>query len=339
MVQGLQRGPSSILDPKSPILAFLLRLCATGVFALKWRGNNSSHSRRLHLLAKSVSSGIFVLMISFVYQIRAPMLAAMLFWLASSISSPAVAEPAALTSGQIMQKAIQRAESRQDLSNNVGSKYLYTKRTVTEELNPSGRLKDRKERLYEVLVDAGISYLKLLQINGQNPPAAELRKTEAREAAERQKLTDAKPGAKGDGRENFLTAELVDKYKFILLGDKTLNGRLCHVLRFEPRGNLPVRKLTDRFLNQISGALWVDAEEFEIARFEVHLNSEITLWGGLVATLKQCDFSLERTRLPDGVWLDSFSHGLFEGRKLLEPVLIRTRSESSNFRPVALALH
>ena len=161
-----------------------------------------------------------------------------------------------------------------------------------------------------------------------------MKKTEAREAAERQRLMDAKPGAKGDERESVLTADLVNKYRFTLLDNKPLNGRDCYRLKFEPRGNLPVHKLTDRFLNQISGAVWVDTREFEVARFELHLDSEIALWGGLIATLKQCNFSLERTRLPDGVWLDSFSHGLFEGRKLLEPLLIRTRSESNNFHHI-----
>ena len=77
----------------------------------------------------------------------APLLAALL-WLASSVSGPAVAEPAVLTADQIMQHVIQRAESRYLLSNRTCSKYLYTKHTVTEELNPSGRLKDRRERLY-----------------------------------------------------------------------------------------------------------------------------------------------------------------------------------------------
>ncbi len=272
-----------------------------------------------------------VLMTGLMYFGGAPLLAALL-WLASSVSSPAVAKPAALTADQIMRNVIQRSESRNLLSNSSCSKYLYTKHTVTEELNSSGRLKDRRERLCdEVHVESGVSNLKLLQINGKTPPPAELKKTEAREAAERQRLMDAKPGAKGDERESVLTAELVNKYRFTLLDIKPLNGRDCYRLKFEPRGNLPVRKLTDRFLNQISGAVWVDAGEFEIARFEIHLNSEITLWGGLIATLKQCNFSLERTRLPDGVWLDSFSHGVFEGRNLLEPLLIRTRSESNNF--------
>ena len=89
--------------------------------------------------------------------------------------------------------------------------YTYTKHTVTEDMDLRGRIRTRKEKLYEVSVESGFSYLKLLQLNGQNLSTDELKKQEDHEVAERQKMTDAKSGAKGDERENFLTAELALK--------------------------------------------------------------------------------------------------------------------------------
>ena len=241
-----------------------------------------------------------------------------------------------LSPDEIMSKAVERAESA--TSRESRPNYLYTKRTVTEDLDLQGRVKDRKEKLYTVSVEAGLSYLKLLQFNGQNLSAAELKKQEEREAAERQKMLDAKPGKKGDERENFLTAELVQKYNFSLIGEREINGRMAYLLSFDPKSNLPVKKLTDRFANQMAGMVWIDTEDFEIARAEVHLKAEVALWGGMVGTLRHCRFTLERARMPDGVWFNSDSHGIFEGRKLLEPMLIRTRSESSNFRRASLAM-
>lgn len=243
---------------------------------------------------------------------------------------------AALSADQIIQKAVERAESPETRQGRPD--YRYTKRTVTEELDSKGRLKDTKEKTYEVVVEQGLSYLKLLAVNGQMLSGAEARKQNDKEIAERQKISDGKPGQKGDERENFLTAELVQKYKFTLVGDKMINGRKAYLLSFQPRSaDLPIRKLTDRVLNQVAGTVWVDAEEFEISRVEAHLNSEVAMWGGLIGTLRQCDYTLERTRLADGSWFNSFSHGRFEGRKLLEPMMIRTRSQSSNFRRVDLA--
>jgi len=54
----------------------------------------------------------------------------------------------------------------------------------------------------------------------------------------------------------------------------------------------------------------------------------------LIGTLRQCNYTLERIRLADGSWFNNLSRGYFEGRKLIEPMVIRTRSEAGNFRRV-----
>ncbi len=244
--------------------------------------------------------------------------------------------PTTLTGDEIMRRAAARAELSVNSSNRPN--YEYHKHTVTEELDRKGRLKEHKEKLYDVEVRAGLSALSLVQVNGQPLPPAELKKQQERDAAERAKLVDAKPGQKGDNRENFLTAELVAKYKFTLVEQKMVKNRLTYVISFEPKSaNLPIKSVTDRFVNHLAGTVWVDAEEFEIARADLHLQNEIELWGGIIGTLRRCDFSLLRIRLPDGVWFNSFSHGIFEGRKLLEPMMIKTMSESTDFHRLALA--
>lgn len=236
-----------------------------------------------------------------------------------------------------MAKAVERAEAVRSHDSHLP--YLYTKHTVTEDLDMRGHVKDRKEKLYQVSVESGLSYLKLLQLNGQSLSASESKKQEEHEAAERQKMTDGKFVSKGgDLREDFLTAELVAKYNFSLADQKTINGRTAYELVFIPKPGLTIKKFTDRFANQIAGTVWIDAEDFEISRAEIHLQGEVTLWGGMIGALKHCRYTIERTRMPDGIWFSSLSHGIFEGRKLMEPLLIRTRSESSNFHHASLAL-
>lgn len=246
---------------------------------------------------------------------------------------PSHAATAPLSAEQIVQKAVERSAS----VNKVHARpdYFYDKQTFREDFDGDGILKERTEKRYEVTVQSGLSYLKLTQVNGRVLPPAEQKKQNEREIAERQKMTDGKPGQKGDERENFLTADLVSRYQFTLLDQKNVNGRNTYLLSFKPRsGELPNHKLTDRFLNQIAGKVWIDAADFEIAHAELHLRGEVTLWGGLIGTLRQCSYTLERTRLADGSWFNASSHGYFEGRKLLSPMAIRTRSESNNFRRV-----
>lgn len=241
------------------------------------------------------------------------------------------AAPAPLSADQIVQKAVERSKSVNKL--HARPDYFYNKHTVREDFDGGGVLKERTEKQYDVTVESGLSFLKLTAVNGQVLSPSEQKKQNDREIAERQKMTDAKPGQKGDERENFLTADLVGRYQFTVVEQKMLNGRNTYVLSFKPKsGELPNHKLTDRFLNQIVGKVWIDAADFEIARAELHLQAEVTLWGGLIGTLHECSYTLERTRLADGSWFNHFSHGYFEGRKLLATMAIRTRSDSDNFR-------
>ncbi len=254
---------------------------------------------------------------------------------ASSQAAPAATATRTLSADDIMQRAVERAESPACSSDRPD--YQYRKHTISEEVDKKGKLKEHKEKLYDVLVRSGLSSLTLVQINGQDLSPAELKKQQEHDAAERAKLADTKPDKRGDNRENFLNAELVGKYNFKLVEQQQLKGRPTYMLTFEPKSNLPIKHLTDRFVNHIAGTVWIDAQDFEIAKADLHLQAEVQLWGGIIGTLRRCDFSLQRVRLPDGVWFNSFSHGVFEGRKLLEPLLIKTMSESSDFRRITLA--
>lgn len=233
-----------------------------------------------------------------------------------------------LSADEIVEKALKRAESVKNLE----YKYSYTKLTVTEELDAKGKLRERREKTYEVTFDSGETSLKLIKVSGRNLSPEQLEKQNERENAERRKLMPTKSG-KGDSRENFLNREVIEKYRFTLIRKTILNDRPAYELSFQPRSqNLPVNKLSDRLLNRFAGTVWVDAEEFELARADIHLQSAVSLWGGLIGSMKTCAFTLERIRHPDGVWFNSITSGWIEGRKLLDDMRIKTKSESTNFR-------
>ena len=97
-----------------------------------------------------------------------------------------------------------------------------------------------------------------------------------------------------------------------------------------------MRRLADRLLNRISGTLWIDAEEFELARADLVLRSEVNLFGGIAGSLRKLAYSMVRTRVAEGVWIGTLTSGDFEGRKLLDSMRIKTRSRAENFRPLAI---
>src|SRR6185437_7131422 len=120
--------------------------------------------------------------------------------------------------------------------------------------------------------------------------------------------------ANGDGQqENFLTPELAQRFDFKLIGQTNLHGRKTYQIAFQPKSPaLPEHRLVDRLLNQISGTLWIDAQEFEVARADISLRSEVNILGGIAGSLKKLNYTLERTRIADGVWFSTLSSGDFQ---------------------------
>ena len=233
----------------------------------------------------------------------------------------------------VIQKAVARGQKDQQ---EPVAEFKYRKLTVTEQLDGAGKVKERREKVYEVFYRDGQSHATLLAVNGHVPSEEDLKQQSDNEMNAGKLLGQSKP-VKGDNRDNFLTPELVARFDFKMIGQTNLNGRATYQISFAPKSpELPVHRLVDRLLNQISGTLWIDAQEFEVARADVSLRSEVNLLGGVIGSLKKLTYTLERTRVADGVWFSTLSSGDFQGRKLLDPTHIKTKSQSINFRRVAM---
>ncbi len=246
---------------------------------------------------------------------------------------PILRAEASLSADQVIAKAVARAQKGQDKAGLPG--YTYTKVTLTEEFDATGNVKERKEKVFQVFFESGATRLKLIEVNGRAPGEAELKKQAENEKQVQKMVGENK--SQSENRDNPLTPELVARFDFKLLGEIEINGRRAYQIAFQPKTPEPaVHHIVDRLLNRVSGKVCIDAEEFEIARAEVFLGSEVNLLGGVVGSLKKLAYTMTRTRIGDGIWFNTFSSGDFEGRKLLDSTRIKTKSQSINFRPLRL---
>jgi hypothetical protein len=233
---------------------------------------------------------------------------------------------------ELVKKAVARAAQAQAKSTQPA--YTYTKLTVTEELDAAGNVKEREQKVYNVVFQSGSSYLKLIEVNGHAPAEAD-RKKQTEKELNLTKLTGDRKAAKTSQTDNILTPELVARYDFTVIGQEAINGRQAYKLKFRPKSpELPVHHIVDRLLNRITGTIWIDSEEYEVARANIFLGQEINLLGGVIGSLKHLAYTVTRTRMSDGLWFNTSSSGDFEGRKLLDSTRIKTKSQSTNFRPV-----
>jgi|ERR1041385_722384 hypothetical protein len=248
----------------------------------------------------------------------------------SSSWSCLAGEPTAPTADEVIHKAVARAQLAQS---RPGQKdFTYTKVSVTEELDSHGKVKERKEKVYQVYFQKGATYAKLVEMNGRALGQADARAQAESDAASKQVLGDAK---QIKSEKSFLTPEVAARFDFKLVGQQVINDRQAYQISFAPKNPEPaVHGILDRLMNRISGTVWIDAQEFEIARADLQLGSEVTLLGGVAGSLKKLAYTMTRTRVGDGIWLNTSSSGDFEGRKLIDAMRIKTRSHTIGFRPL-----
>ncbi len=260
----------------------------------------------------------------------APVLLA--FWSTCWAGEPVPLKPV-LSGTEIIKRAVQRAEARESADSLNG--FAYTKKTLTEKFDSSGKLKERKEKVYAVAFRDGKVMARLLQVNGHAPPEDEMKEQAENESAFRKLLGQPKSG-KLVSRDNFLSPELAAHYQFELVGTNVVNGRPAYRLTMRPKDPpLPVHRIADRLLNRMSGTIWIDTAEYELAKAELRLGSDVDLLGGILGSLRKVEYTMDRTRLPNGMWFSTLTSGDFEGRKLFESMRVKTRSVCTDIRRAA----
>jgi len=177
-------------------------------------------------------------------------------------------------------------------------------------------------------------FTRLVKIQGRDLTEAELAKEGQREATFRKRIDGVDLKKKAARREAMITPDLLDRFDFKVLRREVVHERPTLVVSFGPKPSAVSDKtIQDKVLSRIGGTLWVDEEEFEVTKLQTGLRSSLSLgWFGFVGSLTRCDLTLERQRMPDGVWINVKNTMLIVARKLFESMHYRTTEASSGFR-------
>jgi hypothetical protein len=235
---------------------------------------------------------------------------------------------------EVTRRMIER--SRTVAQADQGTQYTYQKRSLLERLDAKGHSLKSEEKIYQVTLIGGIPFKRLIKIQGRELSPEELRAQDTKDMKFRQKFVSADLNNPDARKEGLVTPELLDRYQFVVEKRVILNNRPTLVLRFRPKeGKLPSKTLENKFLNPMAGRLWIDEQDADTARLQVNLVEPVYLgWFGLLGSLTQCDLTLERQRMPDGVWINTKQALLIECRKLIATTRFRITDESSGFKKI-----
>ena len=260
-------------------------------------------------------------------------LTAAFVFLAIQVASSATASVSASlpSATNVLNQVIERASHVARDGND--EKYSYAKRTLTQELNSKDEVIESTEKKYKVLLVRGWSFSRLVQIQGQQLSEAQIRKEDEREQEFRSKLEGRDLKKMREKKEAWIKPELLARFNFNVVSNAVYANRQTWVLEFKPKAGAAENSIQDRIYSRIAGFLWIDQEDAEIARLEAHLKEDLSLgWLGVLGSLNRCDLTLERQRMPGGVWVNAKQTLLLVGRKVFSTVRYRATEESSGFQ-------
>lgn len=227
---------------------------------------------------------------------------------------------------QILDKALEwiATENERDV------KYTFRRVAHVEKLDGDGKVEEKENRVYKSVLIDGRNYERLVMKNGAPLSGDDLEKEQKKEKEFR-----ARPeGKRGEG-EIVLDRELAGRYKFRLKENEKVGGRNSYVLSFAPdkTKKLPNKKKEDAILNALAGKIWIDEQEYAIAKIDARLTRTVRIGLGLIAFIKKARLRFETRKTGDGEWLPHSMKSFFWGRTFLfKPIRRRETSRFVDFR-------
>lgn len=221
---------------------------------------------------------------------------------------------------EILRKMVEHGEDPSQVERRNSISYQRTSRV--EYLNEDGTVKRDSIRVYRISPENGQPVTRLLSINGR--PASE--KDEAKKSAARE--TGEKSRMLG------LSEDILSRYQFTFVREEEFGSRRAWVLKFVPKPDAPSETFIDRLVNAMSGTMWIDQEEHQLAKADIHLSKRVSFFGGIAGAIDKLDLTLIQRRVEPGVWLGEAVHIDFTGRKLFSAIRFRCFENCANFERV-----
>lgn len=236
---------------------------------------------------------------------------------------------------EVLRRMVERAQAV--ARDELGAHYTYQKRSLLDHMDAEGKTVKSEEKFYEVMLVAGFPFNRLVKIRGRELTPEELKKEQHKQERFQHRFTQQSITNMAARKEAWVTPQLLERYDFAVKKRVVMNDRPALVLTFSPKkGKLPEKAVTDKILNRMAGTLWIDEQEAETVKLAVNLTDSLSMgWFGMLGSVNRCDLSLERQRMPEGVWVNARQILQIQYRKLTSTQRFRSTEESSKFKKVA----
>ena len=237
-----------------------------------------------------------------------------------------------LTARQIVEKA-REAAKRNGKGNAV---FTFLRKARIEDLDSKGNIRKGYTKTYRAYTDGRDQ--ELLSVDGKPASRRLIAREQARNRKQQRRYLARKTENGANRSENLVTknADLFrEKFTPVLAGVESVNARPAYVIQLQPNTDHKLGSRTvNRFMNQFDARVWVDKEEFHIARIDAKLKKPVTFLSGLAGAVNAINISISQKRLASDTWVDESVSTSFDARIFWKTYHFRMKSRSSHFEAV-----
>ena len=190
--------------------------------------------------------------------------------------------------------------------------YTYLERDVESDLDGAGRPKNQQIRTWDVTLQEGSNYRRLVARNDQPLSASEQKQEEEkleasiqgrRKETEEQRKRRIAEWERRRQRQREPLKELPDAFDFRLTGEEALNGGTVYAINATPKPGYKPKSTATSFFPKVKARLWIDKNDYQWVKVEMESMDTISFGGFLLRLSKGAHLVLEQTRVNQEVWL------------------------------------
>jgi hypothetical protein len=215
--------------------------------------------------------------------------------------------------GQVdAREIIRRAVAADELNWKAARNYTFLQRVELRKLDAVGGVRGSEVKTYDVTLQEGTPYRRLVQRDDSALPPAEEKaehKRLAKSIAERRHETVVQRAnrlSEYDRRPDWQSEawhELPEAFEFRLTGEGLVAGHSVFIIEAVPREGYQPRSRTAKLFRSIKGTFWVDQQDHQIVRIDAEVIDTISVGLFLVRVAKGSRATLQMTSDGDGVRL------------------------------------
>jgi hypothetical protein len=237
---------------------------------------------------------------------------------------------------------VKEIEAHQRRMDELRENYTFHEITLTDELDSNGAVKGMDSEERDVFFVNGFRIARLMKKNGKELSEGDRKSEEDRIKKLIEKDEKAPPGHSYNRRgENAGMSQILPLMKISNPRRMTLHGRSTLAFDFIGDPHAKARGLAESAARKITGTVWIDETDHEVARLEARFDANFNIGGGVLASIRKgTSLIFEQSPLDQELWMPSVSEIHLSARELLvKGVRQNIHIKDSDFRRFETGAH